>query len=210
MSDPLTISLIVLVINLIGLLAVYSLMAAAIMRMHWHQRGLVGVLMTIVLAQTIWIVPAFTGFHYSTSAYPASFVICFGNSIVSAFAVVIFCQKAPTLPRQLEDSARMDGCGGLGIFRYVVLPRIKRELTVIGFLVVMATAFPFLAALINPAGDSLLALFESLPQGLGIPPFGIMMFASFVMTLPVIATFILAKQYLVTPVPAKASIAPSI
>ncbi len=73
MSDPLTISMIVLVINLIGLLAVYSLMASAIMRMRWHQRGLVGVLITILLAQIIWIVPAFTGFHYSTSALPSVF-----------------------------------------------------------------------------------------------------------------------------------------
>ena len=196
MSDPLTISLIVLGINLIGLLAIYSLMASAVVRLWWHQSGLLAVFITILLAQIIWIVPAFTGFHYSTSAYPASFAICFGNSIVSAFAIVIFCQKAPTISRQLEDSARMDGCGWWGIFSHVLLPRIKRELILIGFLLVIATAFPFLASLINPAGESLLSLFESLPRGLGVPPFGIMMFASFVMTLPVIVTFILAKQYL--------------
>jgi multiple sugar transport system permease protein len=203
MSDPLTISLIVLVINLIGLLVVYSLMASAIMRMRWHQRGLVGVLITILLAQVVWLIPAFIGFHYSTSVYWASFLVCFSNSMVSAFAVVILCQRAQRLPRQLEDSARMDGCGWWGILRHVVLPRIKRELTLIGLLIAISTAFPFLAAFINPAGKSLLTLFESLPSGLGIPPFEIMICGSFVMTLPVIVTFIVAKHYLVTPVPRK-------
>ncbi|NJN17462.1 MAG: carbohydrate ABC transporter permease [Oscillochloris sp.] len=40
----------------------------------------------------------------------------------NAFGIFLMRQYIQTLPSELEDAARIDGCGELGVFRHVILP----------------------------------------------------------------------------------------
>src|SRR5438477_7678989 len=108
MSEPLMITLIAATVNLGGTLVIYSFMAFFLIRLHWHGRGVSAVLMTIIVAELFWIVPTMIGFRYISVETSASYSLCFGNWLVSAFAIVLFCQTVKAIPRQLENTARLD------------------------------------------------------------------------------------------------------
>jgi multiple sugar transport system permease protein len=188
--------LIALTVNLAGMLVIYSLMAFALVRLSWHRRGMIAVLAAIVIAGQFWIVPALLVTH-SSSARPASYSLWFCNWLVSAFAVVVFCQTVKGIPRQLEDSARLDGCGWFGIYWHVLLALVKRELGIIAFLTVMAPSVHFMTPITVEGG----IMIPPPPTGFAELPAGIstiLMAAAFslLVTLPVIAIFLFAKRYL--------------
>lgn len=180
MSKPLIITLIGVSVNLGGTLVIYSFMAFFLTRLQWRDRGALAVLMTIIIAEVFWILPTIIGLDY---AYP----FFFGNWLVSAFSVVLFCQTAQRIPRQLEDSARLDGCGWFGTYWHVVLPLVRRDLGLIALLLVMATTLPFLTDLARYA-------FLPAPPLPTYDAFTRMLVMSGIATVPVIAIFVIAKR----------------
>lgn len=190
--------LLAVAINLLGMLLIYSLMANALTRLYWHGRGTMGVLGMIIVSGLFWIVPPFLSNLKDID--PAPYPLWFGNWLVSGFSVVILCQNARWIPRELEDSARLDGWGWFGIYRHVVLPLVRRELGLIAFLTLMATSCLFWLAYTVPEGVLPPWLYLLVPVGSGIDPgwIGIllmMMAGSVVMTLPVIVIFFLSKRW---------------
>lgn len=193
MSQPLVILLISVTANLVGMIAIFSFLAFFLARLQWHGRGVLAVLLTIIAAELFWIGPTMIGFDYSIVDTSASYSLCFGNWLVSAFSIILFCQAGRRIPRQLEDTARIDGCSSMGIYWHVVLPLIGRELSFIALLLAMATALPFWANLTGPGGTDLRLLLESVhvaAHGSVIA----MLVVSAIMTLPIIAIFFFAKR----------------
>ena len=202
MSEPLMICLIAVTVNLGGMVAICSFMAFFLARLHWHGRGVLSVLVTIIVGGLFWIVPAMIGFDYSIVGTSASYSLCFGNWLVSAFAIVLFCQTVKGIPRQLEDSARVDGCSWLGTYWHVVLPLVRRELWFIAFLIVMATVLPFWTNLTAPGGTAL-GPFFAFAHIAAYGSVGTMVAISVITSFPVIAIFLAAKHN--TPAGAKPS-----
>lgn len=202
MSKPLIICLIAVTVNLGGMVAICSFMAFFLARLHWHGRGVLSVLVTIIVGGLFWIVPAMIGFDYSIVGTSASYSLCFGNWLVSAFAIVLFCQTVKGIPRQLEDSARVDGCSWLGTYWHVVLPLVRRELWFIAFLIVMATVLPFWTNLTAPGGTAL-GPFFAFAHIAAYGSVGTMAAISVITSFPVIAIFLAAKHN--TPAGAKPS-----
>jgi multiple sugar transport system permease protein len=192
MFEPLMIPLIAVLVNLGGTLVIYSFMAFFLTQLHWHARGVLGVLMTIIVAEAFWIVPALIGFDYSIAGTSAAYSLCFGNWLVSAFAILLFCQTVKGIPRQLEDSARLDGCGWFGTYWHAVLPLVKRDLGFIALLIVMATALPFWANLTTPGGTDFRPFFEFVRVGT-YGSLTTMLAVSVITSLPVIAILFVAK-----------------
>jgi multiple sugar transport system permease protein len=120
--------------------------------------------------------------------------------LVSAFVIILFCQTVKRIPRQLEDSARLDGCGLFGIYRRIVLPLVRRELGFITLLIVMATALPFWENLTAPDRTDFRPYFEfvRLPT---YDSFISMLTMSGMTSLSVIAIFFVANR--TTPVGAR-------
>ena len=174
--------LIALTVNLAGMLLLYSLLAYALARLSWHRRGMVAVLAAIVVAGQFWIVPTLLERSLGDSAL-VSHSLLFCNWLISGFSVIVLCQAVRWIPRQLEDSARLDGCGWFGIYWHVLLPLVRRELSLIVFLTVLGTStlLAGLVALRNASGFSL---------GLSLD---LMMVASLAATLSVIVVFLFAK-----------------
>ena len=180
--------LIALSVNLAGMLLIYSLLAYALARLSWHRGGIVPVLATIVVAGQFWIVPTLLERNLGDSALLSdsalvSHSLWFCNWLISGFSVVVLCQAVRWIPRQLEDSARLDGCGWFGIYWHILWPFVRRELSLIVLLTALGTS-------ILLAG--LLALRNASGFGLGLS-LDLMMVASLAATLSVIAVFLFAK-----------------
>jgi multiple sugar transport system permease protein len=196
-------SLIAVALNLVGMLLIYSLMANALTRFYWHGRGTLGVLGTIIVAGLFWIlfpyVPGLRSLDFAP--YP----LWFGNWLVSGFSVIILCQSVRWIPRELEDSARLDGCGWFGIYQHVVLPFVGRELCLVALLTVMATSPIFWPPIATPSDFLPPWLYPLLPIGTedlsSIRSLLVMMVGSVVMSLLVMVIFFLSKRWF--PRPAK-------
>jgi multiple sugar transport system permease protein len=174
--------LIALTVNLAGMLLIYSLLAYALARLSWRRRGMAAVLAAIVGAGQFWIVPTLLVRSLGDSAL-VSHSLSFCNWLISGFSVIVLCQAVRWMPRQLEDSARLDGCGWFGIYWHVLLPLVKRELSLIVFLTVLGTSI-LLAGLLALRNESGVSLALSL---------GLLIGASLVASLSVIAVFLFVK-----------------
>src|SRR2546421_7304308 len=165
MSEQLATCLISVVANLAGMLVIYLIMAHLLAGLAFG-RGISGVIAAIVLAQLFWIAPVF---FIVGVRNPGSFAACslwFGNWLVCGFALVLLSQTTKQIPRQLEDSARLDGFGLVGTWCHVIFPFVRRDLGLIAFFTIMATLLPFWA-LINVAGGSdLLPLYSPPPHSI--------------------------------------------
>ena len=190
-------SLIAVAINLVGMLLIYSLIANAITRFYWHGRGTMSVLGMIIVAGLFWIVPAFlTNLRDLDSApYP----LWFGNWLASGVSVVILCQSVRWIPRELEDSARLDGCGWLDIYSHVVLPLVRPELGLLALLTVMATSPVFWPPLTTEAGFLPPWVYPFLPIGSSTRFYLMVTVGSIIMTLPVMLIFFLSKRWFPSP-----------
>lgn len=177
--------LIALSVNVAGMLLIYSLLAYALARLSWRRRGMVAVLAAIVVAGQFWIVPTLLVRSLGDAAL-LSHSLSFCNWLIAGLSVIVLCQAVRGIPRQLEDSARLDGCGWLGIYWHVLLPFVRRELLLIVFLTALGTSV-LLIGLRASRGQSsfILALSPSLMIG-----------ASLGATLSVIVVFLFAKDLL--------------
>lgn len=192
--------LLALTANLIGMLAIYSFLAFALVRFSWRGRGVIAVLAALVIAGLFWIVPTLI-VRFSSRAGLFSYSLSFCNWLISGFSVIILSQAVRGIPRQLEDSARLDGAGWFGTYWHVLLPLVRRELWLIGFLTLMGTSVLLLTPLIVFDGGFLtqwLALLLPFWQGkLTLSQsVGVMIGASLIATLPAIVVFFFSKRHL--------------
>ena len=192
MSQQLAVCLIAVAANLVGVLIIYAVMAQTLARYAWRGRGIFVVIAIIILAQLFWIAPALLIVAPRDPEGASSYALWFGNWIVAGFGVVLFSQRVKNIPRSLEDSARMDGLGALGIWRHVVFPFVRRELGLLAVFTVMATLLPFWAFINQPDTGKVIVLYQraSTPA----EQIGMMIACSLIGAVFVIAIFFLAKR----------------
>ena len=117
-----------------------------------------------------------------------------------AFNVFLLRQFFLTLPTDLSEAARIDGCGELRLFWQITLPLAKPALIVVGLFQFMATWNDFLGPLIylTDQNDFTLALglqfYQSQHGGI---QWHYLMAASTLIVLPVIVLFFCAQRYFI-------------
>ena len=117
----------------------------------------------------------------------------------SAFFIFLLRQFMKSIPTDLEDAAKIDGCSYFGIYWRIILPLIKPALAAIAIFTFMNTWNNFMGPLIYVSDQRLY------PLSLGLFIFqtahrtehGMLMAASTLMTLPVVVTFFLAPRYFI-------------
>ena len=117
----------------------------------------------------------------------------------SAFYIFLLRQFMRSIPGDLEDSAKIDGCSYLGIYMRIILPLIKPALAAIGIFTFQAAWNEFMGPLIYLSDQ------ELYPLSLGLfalqvfqgGNFGIMMAASVLMTVPMIILFFFAQRHFI-------------
>jgi putative chitobiose transport system permease protein len=119
--------------------------------------------------------------------------------LTSAFGIFLMRQAFQSVPKELEEAARMDGCSDLGIWWNVMLPATRPALVTLGIFVFIGTWSEFLWPLILldrperytlPLGVARLAGSFSLDWRL-------IAAGSVLSVLPAILVFVLLQRYIV-------------
>jgi ABC-type glycerol-3-phosphate transport system permease component len=190
-------SLFLVVLNIFGQLLGSSLVAFSFARLRWPARDFcfMLVLATLMIPPQVTMIPVFLIFKnlgwYNT--LKPLWVVSFAGS---AFYIFLLRQFMRSIPTDLEDSAKIDGCGYLGIYWRIIVPLVKPALAAIAIFTFMGVWNDFMGPLIYlndqrlyPLSLGLFAL--QVFQGLN---YGLMMAAAVLMTLPVILLFFAAQR----------------
>jgi multiple sugar transport system permease protein len=122
---------------------------------------------------------------------------------VSAFTIFLLRQFFLTLPRDLDDAARIDGAGTLRILVQLLLPLSKPALATVAILGFIHHWNDFFMPLIYLSSDTLytvalgLNYFRSVSTEAGPPMAHLLMGASIIVTIPVIVVFFSLQRYFV-------------
>jgi len=190
-------SLFLVILNIVGQVIGSSLVAYSFARLRWPARDFcfVLVLATLMIPPQVTMIPVFLIFKnlgWYNTLKPLWVPSFFG----SAFFIFLLRQFMKSIPTDLEDSAKIDGCGYLGIYWRIILPLIKPALAAIGIFTFMNVWNDFMMPLIYLNDQRLYPLSLGLfaLQVFQATDFGLMMAASVLMTLPVIALFFAAQR----------------
>ncbi len=187
--------------NIIGGAIACSLAAYAFARLQWPGRELCFylVLATMMIPPQITMIPSFVIYKYlgwyNTLAplwVPSFFAI-------NAFGIFLLRQAMKGIPRDLEDAARIDGCGFLRTWWHVAMPLMKPTLAVMSVFTFLYVWNDFLGPLIYVNDQRLY------PLALGLfafmanreTEFAWIMAGAMIMTLPVILIFFFAQRYFI-------------
>jgi multiple sugar transport system permease protein len=122
-------------------------------------------------------------------------------AIFTPWGTFLMRQFMSTLPRELEDAGRIDGCSFFRLYRSVILPLTKPALATLGIFTFLSTWNNFLWPLIVISSVSnktlplgLMMFRERLPM---LTPWQLVMAASTFSILPILIIFILGQKYYV-------------
>lgn len=128
-------SIVVSTAIVLGGLVVNSLAAYALSRLQWPGRDvvLVGVILLVIVPFEAIAVPLF----YLLNDYRNTYYVQFIPFVANAFSIYLFYTFFVGLPKELEESARIDGAGPWRIFFSIIVPLSRpvfASVTILSFL----------------------------------------------------------------------------
>jgi ABC-type glycerol-3-phosphate transport system permease component len=193
-------STIVASLSVIGHCLSATVVAYSFSRLRWRGRNVVFLIMlaTLMLPEEVTLVPQFLIFRnlgWVNTLLPLWVPPFFGG----AFNIFVMRQFMITLPRELDDAARLDGCSYLGILTRIIVPQVLPALGFIAINTFRARWNDFFRPLIYLNDPQLFTL------ALGLRSFrdefsvewSLLMAASLVAMLPVILLFFIAQRYFI-------------
>lgn len=194
-------SVIVAALSVSGMTLSSAVAAYGFSRIRWKGRDLLFILVlaTMMIPFTVVMAPQYLLFKqlgWIGSFRPLWVPAWFGG----AFSIFLLRQFFLGIPRELDEAARIDGCGHVGIFFRVILPLARPALTVVALLQFIWCWNEFVQPLIFLNHQDMytaalgLQMFQSQHGGV---PWTIVMAACVIVVLPIILIFLLAQRMLV-------------
>jgi ABC-type glycerol-3-phosphate transport system permease component len=194
-------SFVIAVSGVIGRLFSSSIVAYSFARLRWKGRDIVFMVMlsTLMLPSQVTLIPQFILyklFGWLNTFKPLIVPMFFGGP----FFIFLLRQFYMTIPAELDDAARIDGCSSFGIFWRMILPLSGPALAAVAILVFQWRWNDFFGPLIYlhdkskfpvPVG---LLYFQNEWGGMYWP---LLMAASLVCMLPIVLLFFLAQRYFI-------------
>ena len=187
----------------IGTVLSCILVAYSFARISWPGRGFWFVLLlgTMMLPGHVTLVPTYVIFarlHWVNTYRPLIVPAFFG----SAFYIFLLRQFFMTLPRELDDAARIDGCGYLGILARVLLPLCKPAIAAVLVFSFVSSWSDFFGPLIyinDPEKYTMVLGITSLTTSSGITyiHMGYVMAVNTLIVLPILAIYFRAQSYFI-------------
>ncbi|SDU85045.1 carbohydrate ABC transporter permease [Jiangella alkaliphila] len=177
-----------------------SLAGYAFAKLHFRGRGvlLVAVVGTMAIPSQLGIVPMYM--IMSELGWVDSLQALIVPGAVSAFGVFWMRQVViGSIPDELIEAARVDGCGTFRTYRSVVLPNIRGSAAVFGLFTAMAAWNDFLWPLVilnSPEHFTSQVAIQQLRTQYTID-YSVVMTASVIATVPLLLLFLLAGKQLV-------------
>jgi multiple sugar transport system permease protein len=155
-------------------------------------------LATMMLPPQVTMIPVYMIFSklgWVNTFLPLIVPAFFGN----AYFIFLLRQFFKTIPKELEESAYLDGCGTFGIFWRIILPLSVPAVITVALLSFMWTWNDFLGPLIYLNDESMYTLALGILQFKGalIVSWGPMMAASVLIILPLIILFFVGQKYFI-------------
>lgn len=193
-------SALVAVLSTLGTLLACSLAAYAFARLRFPGRDVIfGLLLaTMMIPGQVLLLPLFIlykNINWLDTLYPLWVPAFFG----SAFGTFLLRQFFLTLPSELTDAAKIDGCSHLGIYWRIILPLAGPGLATLGIFSFMGSWNSFLVPLIVISKIDL----RTVPLGLAALQdsneirLNAVMAASTLSVLPILIVFFFAQKYFV-------------
>jgi multiple sugar transport system permease protein len=180
-----------------GSLVSCSLVAFGFSRFRVPGRNALFVLMlsTMMLPYQVWMIPLyilFTKIHWVNTYLPLTVPAFFGAPLY----IFLLRQFFLTLPHELEDAAKVDGCSYFRIYRQIVLPLTKPALATVSIFVFMGVWNDFLGPLLylSDPGRYTLALGLQVFLSDHGAEWSLLMGASTLIVLPVIIVFFFTQK----------------
>ena len=184
--------------NVIGAVLSNCLVAYGFARIRWPGRDAVFVLVlaTMMLPYQVRMVPMYIVFaklHWVNTYLPLIVPTYFGGS----FFIFMLRQFFRTIPEDLSDAARIDGCSELGILWRIILPLAKPALAVVALFEFIWNWNSFLGPLIYLNEERLYTItlgIMALRMRYGLSNYATLMAACFISFSPIIILFFFTQR----------------
>ncbi len=197
-------TMVIVLLNQVAVLVTSSLCGYGFARIEFPGRNFwFGVaLATMMLPYYVTMVPQFILFSrlgWMDSFLPLTVPIFFGGG---AFNVFLFRQFFKTLPEDLSDAARIDGCSEFEIYWRIFIPLSTSVFITVSIFTFMASWNDFIGPLlyINSPDKFTIALglatYRSM-MGVGRTRWDLLMAASVAMTAPIVILFFILQRYFI-------------
>jgi multiple sugar transport system permease protein len=191
-------TLLICVLAVVGSVVSNAIVAYAFSRLRWPGQNLVFALTlaTMMVPFPVLMVPLFGLFReldWIGTFRPLWVPAWFG----SAFSIFLLRQFFRTIPFELSEAAKLDGCSEWGIFTRVVVPLSKPALSVVALFSFLAAWNDFLGPLIYLLNQDTFTLslgLQFFQAQYGGTQWHLMMAASTMVIAPVILVFFLAQR----------------
>lgn len=193
-------SIFLVVVNTASQLLVVPIVAYGFARLRFPGKRVLFILLlaTMMLPGHIKLIPLFSLYSklgWLDTYWPLIVPSFFGSS----FFIFLMVQYMKTLPKELDDAARIDGAGTWGILFRIILPLCKPPLTIIGVFSFLWNWNEFMHPLI------FLNTFEKFPIGVGLAFFrgrystewNLFMAATLVTIVPVLIIYFFSQDKLI-------------
>lgn len=154
-------------------------------------------LATLMIPLQVLIVPLFI--EVSRMGLQDTYAALLLPLIASPFGVFLLRQFFLTLPREIEEAARVDGAGHWQVFTRIVLPMSKPALATLTVFAFMAAWNSFLWPLVAINSEHLMTLPLGLSQlhGRFTTEWNLVMAGSTVSVIPIVALYLAAQKYVI-------------
>lgn len=194
-------SMFVVILNIVFAIFSCSLVAFAFARLTWPGRDTLFaiVLATMMVPAQVTMIPQFM-IYKSLGWYNTLTPLWVTALFANAFFVFLMRQFMKGIPRDLEEAARIDGCGFWRLYFHIILPLMRPALATIAIFTFLASWNDFMQPLIYLNDERLYTLslgLYSFRVSTGTGDQALLMAACFLMLLPVILLFFFAQRYFI-------------
>ena len=186
-------------VNMFAIIIAASFCAYGFARIEFPGRDtwFLVVLATMMMPYYVLMIPIFimfTRLGWIDTYLPLTVPTFFGGG---AFNIFLMRQFFRTIPQELSDAARIDGCNEFQIYWKIFMPLAKPALVSIAILAFLGTWNDFVGPLLYVKSPDLFTVSIGLAQFRGImrSRWDLLMAAATAMTVPVVALFFAAQRY---------------
>ncbi|OOM77314.1 inner membrane ABC transporter permease protein YcjP [Clostridium puniceum] len=194
-------TLFIVVLTVLGTVITSSLCAYSFSRINWKGRDIVfGILLTAMMIPfAVTLIPTFIGWQklgLVNTYVPLVVPAWFGGGVFNVFLLRQFFR---TIPKELDEAARIDGANHFIIYSKIILPLSKPSLIVVGLFSFMGSWNDFLGPLVylNDSDKFTLSLGLMQFNGMYTAQWQYMMAASAVVVLPIVIIFFIGQKYFI-------------
>ncbi len=186
--------------SILGDIITCSLVAYSFARLRYPGRDFLFILLlsTLMIPYPVTLIPTFLIYKY-LNWIDTYIPLILPAYFAYPFWVFLLRQYLMTIPLELDDAAKIDGCGYLNTYLRILFPLSKPVLTTIAIFSFMAHWNDFLRPLIyiNTSSKYTLALGLRSFQGLYLTRWELVMAASVIAMMPCLIIFFFAQKYFI-------------